>query len=340
MTNRQRKYLSTAIGVLISVVLMAVLFWNIDFKQLGVALKQANYWWLLPNMGLLVGLMYLRAYRWKFMIRPIKEAAYSHLLAATCVGFMANNLLPLRLGEFVRAYSLSSQDREISKSASLATIFVERMVFDLVALLVIFGGVVATTSVKMPDEMRAGLAIAIVSALIGLMFVFFLALKPALAGDILIRWLFFLPQRIREKARDIILRFSRGFEFLIHVRMVSTVGLLTLIIWIITGLSNYFVFIAFGFDLPLDASFFLLVVVSISILLPSAPGYIGVYHWGTMFTMQQYGINRVDALSFALVLHAAQYVPITLMGFYYLKKAHLSLKQLEDEAVDTSPDPV
>ncbi|MDD3732593.1 MAG: lysylphosphatidylglycerol synthase transmembrane domain-containing protein, partial [candidate division Zixibacteria bacterium] len=108
----------------------------------------------------------------------------------------------------------------------------------------------------------------------------------------------------------------------------------TMIIWIIMGLSNYFVFIAFGFDLPLEASFVLLVIVSISILIPSSPGFIGVYHAGTFLTLSIYGIGKEDALSFAIVLHATQYIVVTVMGFYYLKKEHLSLKSLEEKVVE------
>ncbi|MBD3257633.1 flippase-like domain-containing protein [candidate division GN15 bacterium] len=334
MTQRQRKFLTMTIGVVISVGIMYALFRKIDFVKLVDALESANYWWLVPNILLIAGTMFIRAYRWDFMIQPIKSARYGHLLAATCIGFMANNVLPLRLGEFVRAYSLAYQDRELTKSASLATIFVERMVFDLVALLIIFGGVLAVASVAIDEQMRQGLYIAIAVALAGLAFVFFLALKPNSAGELLTRYLFFLPDRIRETMRSVVLKFSRGLEFVVNARTAFHVGWLTVLIWLIMGVSNYFVFLAFGFDLPIDASFFLLVVVSISILVPSSPGFIGVYHAGTVFTLVQYGIGREDALSFALVLHAAQYIPITLMGFYYLRKAHLSLRQLEEGAVD------
>jgi uncharacterized protein (TIRG00374 family) len=161
-----------------------------------------------------------------------------------------------------------------------------------------------------------------------------LALKPSQTGDILARYLFFLPERIKEIVRTLVVKFSRGLEFMTDVRMVSQVSLHTLLVWLCLGVSNYFVFQAFGFELSLEASFFLLVVVSVSILVPSSPGFVGVYHAGTVFTLSQYGIGREDALSFALVLHAAQYIPVTLLGFYFLKKEHLSLKQLEEEAAD------
>ena len=335
MTSSQRRAVSIAAGIAISIIFMGLLFRNVNFGELMAALRGANYWWLAPNIVMVMFAMYQRAYRWKFMLRPVKEVSFDKLLAATCIGFMANNVLPLRLGEFVRAYSLAYQDRGVSKSASLATIFVERMVFDLVALLLIFGTVLTFAQVDVPDEMKAGVYVAILVALSGLALVLYLALRPTQAGEKITRYLFFLPERVKDTIRTVVVKFSAGLEFMIQAKAISWVGIQTLFVWLFMGASNYFVFLAFGFDLPLEASYFLLVVVSISILVPSSPGFVGVYHVGTVFSLTQYGIGKEEALSFALVLHAAQYVPITLMGFYYLRKEHLSLKQLGREAVGT-----
>jgi uncharacterized protein (TIRG00374 family) len=181
--------------------------------------------------------------------------------------------------------------------------------------------------------MKAGIYMAILVALSGLALVLYLALRPTQAGEKMIRYLFFLPDRVKDTIKTIVVKFSTGLEFMIQAKASSWVSVQTLLIWLLMGASNYFVFVAFGFDLPLEASYFLLVVVSISILVPSSPGFVGVYHAGTVFTLTQYGIGKEEALSFALVLHAAQYIPITLMGFYYLRKEHLSLRQLEREAV-------
>ena len=123
-------------------------------------------------------------------------------------------------------------------------------------------------------------------------------------------------------------------EFLKDIKAVLNVAVQTLLIWILMGLSNYFVFRAFGFDIPLDASFVLLVVVSVLILAPSTPGFLGVYHYGVVLSLNVYGITDERALSCALVLHAAQYTVVTLMGFYFLKKEHLTLKDLEEGVVE------
>lgn len=332
MTITAKKRLYLAIGLGISAVLLWMLFRNIDVSLLGDALKRADYWWLIPNVLLIVVTMYQRAYRWRFMLEPIKVVQFRRLLAATWIGFMANNVLPLRLGEFVRAYSLATQDQDVSKSASLATIFVERMVFDLMALLLIFGAVLAFSSMVVDESMKYGLYTAIAIAIIGLVFILIMALKPNQAGNFLVRYLFFLPAPVKKTIQAVLLRFSEGLTFLTDSKAVFLVAVQTILIWLLMGVSNIFVFWAFGFQLGLDASYVLLVVVSISILVPSSPGFVGVYHAGAVWAMMSYGIAKEDALSCALVLHAAQYIVVTVMGFYFLKKEHLSLRKLEVEA--------
>ncbi len=275
------------------------------------------------------------------MLAPIKQVKFKNLLAGTCVGFMANNVLPARLGEFVRAYSLSSQDKDISKSASLATIFVERMIFDLVALLLIFGSILLfsenlhaqlETDLEFGNKIIYGARFAIIVAIGGIISMLVVAHKPERVGQIMTKYLFFLPQKIKSIIASIIEKFSDGLKFLTDIKAVLFVGLQTLLLWVFMGASNYFVFLTFGFDIPFEASFVLLVVVSILIMAPSTPGFIGVYHYGVVISLGLYGIPVEEAGACALVLHATQYIVITLMGFYFLKKEHLSLKELEETA--------
>ena len=332
MTLRAKKLLYIVIGLGISAILLWVLFRNINFNELGTVLKEANYWWLIPNVFFIILTMYQRAYRWRAMVKPITHVTYQRLLAATCIGFMANNVLPLRLGEFVRAYSLASREKNITKSASLATIFVERMVFDLVALLLIFGCILYFSELSLDPSMVQGLTVAVGIALVGIMFILVLALKPVQAGHLMTRYLFFVPDSVKESLESLVMKFSRGLVFLTDYRSVASVAGQTLLIWLLMGFSNIFVFKAFGLDLPLDAAYVVLVVVSVSILVPSSPGFVGVYHAGAVWSLMRYGVSQADALSCALVLHAAQYIVVTLLGFYFLKKEHLSLKNLEEEA--------
>ena len=332
MKSKVKKQFLFLLGIVISAVFVWALFRNIDFGDLWGALKAANYLWLIPNVLLIVLTMYQRAYRWRFMVAPIGHVPFPKLLAATCIGFMANNVLPLRLGEFVRAYSLAMQHKQITKSASLATIFVERMVFDLVALLLIFGVVLGLSHLSLDESMRYGLGIAIAAAFLGLAFIMIMAIKPAQTTDLLTRYLFMIPEGGKQFIQHVIIKFARGLEFLRDRNAVAQVAIHTLLIWVLMGLSNLFVFRAFGLDLPLEASFVVLVVVSVSILVPSSPGFIGVYHAGAVWAMMAYGFSKSEVLPCAIVLHAAQYIVVTLMGFYFLKKEHLTLRRLEEVA--------
>lgn len=333
MKRNAKRNMMVTVGILISVFLLYFLFKDIEFVKLWAVLKGANYFWLLPNIILLMLSMYLRAFRWQSMLAPVKKVAFHNLMAATCIGFMANNILPLRLGELVRAYSLSAQDKDISKSSSMANIFVERVVFDLTALLMIFGLVLLFSGMPWDDQFQFKLLLAVGVAVVGLIFIMIMALKPKLASRLMIKYLPFLPDSVKHRIDDVVIKFSLGLEFLTDAKIVLSVAAQTIVIWALMGISNYFVFLAFGFDLPISASYVLLVIVSVAILVPSSPGFVGVYHVGAVWTLTAvYGIAQEDALSFALVLHAAFYITVTLMGLYYLKKEHLSLKKLEDVA--------
>lgn len=333
MTGKMKKNLMQLFGLLISAGLLLFLFYKVDFRQLGIALKEANYWWLIPNIVLIMVTMIFRAYRWKHMVQPIKVISFSRLFSITMIGFMANNVLPFRLGEFVRAYSLSMKE-QVSKSASLATIFVERIVFDLLALLAIFGVVLIVSPLEMFRELKISAIVTVAAGFLGLLIAIYLSRRSHRESHILKRIIGILPLRVRPQVEAVVARFATGLDFMRDWKRVFWVTYHTLLIWIIMGLSNYFVLLAFGFKLPLAASFVILVVVSILIMVPSSPGFVGVYHYGTVLSLGFYGIRGESAVSCALVMHATQFLVITLVGFYYLRREHLSLQQIEEEATD------
>jgi uncharacterized membrane protein YbhN (UPF0104 family) len=201
-----------------------------------------------------------------------------------------------------------------------------------VALLLIFGAVLYWSQIELDESMKYGLNLAIIIALLGILLILILALKPEQTGRVMTRYLFFLPESWNDVVRTIVVKFSHGLTFLSDARATTSVGVQTMLIWILMGISNIFVFRAFDLGLPLDASFVVLVVVSISILVPSSPGFVGVYHAGAVWSLLAYGVPKAEALSCALVLHAAQYIVVTVGGFYYLRKEHLSLKKLGEAA--------
>jgi len=194
--------------------------------------------------------------------------------------------------------------------------------------------VLIVAPIPIDGTFKMGALLSLAVAIAGFLFAVAIVLKPEGAGRLLTKYLFFLPSGIKEKINLTVLKFSKGLLFLKDWRHTAWVSGHTMALWLFMGISNIFVFYAFDFHLPLYASYVLLVVVSISILIPSSPGFIGVYHGGVVWTLNYFSISQHNAVSCAIVLHAAQFIPITLMGFYFLRKEHLSLKQLEKEAFD------
>lgn len=317
-------------GFAISIALLVYLFYQVDFHKLGNALKEANYWWLIPNIILIWITMIFRAYRWKHMVWPIKQLSAKRLFSITMIGFMANNVLPFRLGELVRAYSLSKKE-DVSKSASMATIFVERIVFDLLALMIIFVIVLAISPLILNDMLKKGSIIVVSVGLIGLLFAVYLSSRGTRESHLLKFLLALLPKSIRPKMENLVARFATGMEFMRDWKRVFWVTYHTFLIWGIMGISNYFILLAFGLHLNIAASFVILVVVSILITVPASPGFVGVYHYGAALSLSFYGVDQSAALSCSIVMHATQYLVVTLGGLYYLRREHLSLKQIEEE---------
>ncbi|MFH0924545.1 MAG: lysylphosphatidylglycerol synthase transmembrane domain-containing protein, partial [bacterium] len=129
------------IGIIISAFFLFLFLFKVDYHKLWLAFKEVEYIYLLPLLILQVISYMVRALRWKYLMSSIKEIRFRSLFSATVVGFMANNLFPLRVGEFIRAYFIGTKEN-ISKSASFATIILERL-FDgftilLFLLLVLF----------------------------------------------------------------------------------------------------------------------------------------------------------------------------------------------------------
>ncbi len=318
-----------AIGMLVSLIFLYLAFRKVDYTQLWQALKGANYWFIIPNVILTIFSMWMRAFRWKYMVNPIKKVGLGRLFSSVMIGFMANNVLPARLGEFIRAYSLGSKEN-ISKSASFATIVVERL-FDGFSILFILW--VSLLLSDFPDWVKKGSNLFLVMNLGLLFFLIFLEIKTDSTVKFFQYIFRILPHKLRMKAEEVLLKFISGLKVFRDVSSLVWILAWSISIWVVIGISNYFIFLAFGLYPPIEASFILLVIVCLGVTLPAAPGFVGTFQFFCIVALERFNIGRSVALPFSLVLHACQYFPVTLLGLYYLKKEHLSLKTLEKESL-------
>jgi glycosyltransferase 2 family protein len=220
----------------------------------------------------------------------------------------------------------------------MATTLVER-VFDLLTLLALFTVIILFKEFPstVADDLRhleaAGWAFLVVT-LIAVVILSLLKLRTDFTLRILNKPLKIFPARIREVGSDILAKFASGLQVLSDPRSVLIISVQSVLLWVIMALSNYFIFLAFGMsDLPIDASFVVLAVVSVGIMLPNAPGFIGPYQYLTVLSLGLYNVQPDIAAASSIVMWATQYFTITLAGLYHLKKEHLSLKEVESQPV-------
>jgi len=318
------------IGILISLVFLYLAFRKVDWGELWLALREANYWWILPNIALVILSMWMRAYRWKFMVNPIKKVKMGSLFPSVMIGFMANNVLPARLGEFVRAYSLGNKEN-ISRSATFATIMIER-VFDGFSLLLILW-VSLLMYPELPGWIRQAGNLFLLLNLATLAFLVLIEVKRDLALKFFRLISKLLPASLSSRAEEILEKFISGLRVFRNVPSLLWILAWSIFIWVVIGISNYFIFMAFGQYPAVFASFILLGIVSLAVMLPSSPGFVGTFHAACVASFVILNLNQSVSRPFSILLHASQYVPVTLLGLYYLRKEHLSLKTLESDSM-------
>jgi hypothetical protein len=337
--NKIRKLAKNAnwklwIGLLISALFLYLAFRKVDFGQMWNALKKANYWYLPPAILILFFSHYLRALRWRYLLDPIRRLDTSSLFSSLIIGYGANTITPAHLGEFLRAYVLSKK-RQISMSSAFATIVIERIidVFTLLLLmcLVIFIHPFPKWVVKSGYIMFA--------ATLGLFLLLVFLKRPDSKGEVLLRVLLKpLPERYEARMKGMIERFLSGVVRLKSWYDYATVTILSAAIWACYGLALYFGLEAFDFiktyDLAWYVSLVLLVITTISIVVPSSPGYVGTYHFLCQITLAMFGVPASPALSFAAVIHAVNFLPVLALAILLASYEGIHIYRPDVEAAE------
>jgi uncharacterized protein (TIRG00374 family) len=311
------------IGVIISAVFMYFALRGLHLAEFWEALQDANYWYLIPAVGVYFIGVWVRAWRWHYMLRPLKKISTNSMFPIVTIGYMGNNIFPARAGEVLRAAMLRQREG-VPISASMATVIIER-VFDGVVML-------AFVFINLPELARLtresgtiqgvdvpGLALAGAVIFVGVLLVFIAAAMFPRGTEKLVDFflLRFVPARIRGKTRDLTMRFLSGLESLRSPFDTLMIFFTTVIIWLLETGKYYFVMLAFPFQVSFFALMLMNGVVNLVTTLPSAPGYIGTFDLFGIAVLMAYNVDRAVATSYTLVLHVALWFPITLLGAYY-----------------------
>jgi hypothetical protein len=303
------------LGLPISLVFLYLAFRGQHPDEIRDALSRVD-WRLLPlALVLLYTGIAIRAYRWHVLLRPVCDIPTREVFPVMIVGYAANNVLPLRAGELVRAWVLG-QRYGVRKTAALATIAVERL-FDGVTMLLFVGG--AATVVGLNAELQH---VALVAA--GVFAVAIAGLVVLLAGGSLRDRLLGLvlgplPPRLAERVERMAESFLAGLGVLSRRRDLALVAITSVVAWGFEASMYWTVARAFGDPLagavtPV-AALLVTAIANLATLVPSGPGYVGTFEAGVLLAVNgALGIGRGLALSYAVLLHVLLWLPVTVWG--------------------------
>lgn len=323
----------TLAGIALSLFFIFLAFRQVSFNQVLLALGRANYWYLLPVLAVIVLSLVLRSLRWQYLLAPLQKVKIGGLFTSLTIGYMANTFLPAHLGEFVRAWHLQKKTG-IASSSVFATIVMERLI-DVFSLLLLLA--VSLMVFPFPGwvQKSGGVMLALVAALsVLLLWMKKYQLKTMALSARLLRP---LPASLAAKIKGLLQQFLNGVTALKRPAHYLAVGVLSLLIWVCYILTIQLLFFAFTFagryQLPWSAALVVTVVTTISVVVPSSPGYVGSFHYLCQLALGLFAIPKGPALSYAFVLHAVSVYPLFFLGLFFLAREKLSLKSLQEENV-------
>ncbi|MCL4395308.1 MAG: flippase-like domain-containing protein [Chloroflexi bacterium] len=310
------------LGIFVSLFFLYWAFRQVnDLGNVGRAIASANYVYAIPALIAYFLGVAVRAVRWRLLLQPIKSLSARKLFPVVVIGYMANDVLPARMGELVRVYVLG-RDEGISKTAGLATVFVER-VFDGLTML-LFIAVVALF-VPLGAGLENVVRIAGIVLVAMMLSALAIAASPRRARGLVAVFLPIVPAAARPRVISFVDRFLEGLAVLQSGRAMLVIFALSILAWLFEA-TMYYVLGA-GFALGTGPQAFLLTtaVANLGTMVPSSPGYVGTFEALAVFTLGRFGVASDLALSYTVALHAVLLVPITLLGFFYMWRRHVSL---------------
>lgn len=333
-----RSFLRLALGIAISVVCVWLSMKDVRLAEVWASLRGANYAGFLAIMLVTVLGFWIRAVRWRWFIAAPRRLPTGSLFSATMIGFMANNVLPFRLGEFVRPWALARREN-LSNTTLLATIVVERAV-DMLTLLAIFGialilhPIAGTSEAGRLVQWGGKVLVVLCAALTAFVIV---AERNRALAEAVSRWATApLPERLRARAARMLGHFLDGLGLFRDVGRLAVVFATSFVMFlcfaVALGLGLWSLHIA----VPWYAGLVMLVITAIGIMVPAAPGYVGTLNYACIVGLKLFGVGAAQSAPFGWFYFFSQWLPITAVGLYYLNREGLSLRSLGRVRAETA----
>jgi uncharacterized membrane protein YbhN (UPF0104 family) len=321
--SRRRTVVLIWLGLAVSAVFTFLALRGVQFHQVWDGLRESNYWWAVPSVGLVAVGLAIRALRWQLLFAARTRPPYGPVLAATILGQFFNNVLPARAGELARVIALH-QTAGTSRAEALVTVVVERL-YDVLALLVMLFVLLPWLPHVTWVRTAALFAIALVSCtVVAIVVLVAFGERPF---RFLLRPFARLPFVSLERTEVVAANLVQGAASLRDPWLAAVAALLTAVMWALLALSTWVLMLGFNLGLSPLAGGLVIVAIGLAMILPSSPAAVGVFEAATLVALQAYGIPKSQGLSYALVLHAVNFFPYIVAGLVVLRMHTLGLRK-------------
>ena len=322
------KYLKILIVGGISIIGIYLAFMGEDFDGLIHQIKQVKISEITLGCFLLVTSCIVRAYRWKLIMDPVEKIPLHDVFSATMVGYFGNGILAFRLGELLRAYSVTS-GRQMSATQAFGTVIMER-ILDLLMVLLVFVLLIPwfpfeQDGIRLAVYLLSGITFAIILGII-------LSLKFNLMekiGEVAV-----LQKGIGQKLFQALNKIFDGIVLIKKTDHVMGIVLSSILLWGFYYAMTFIILGACDLNLGIVGSGIILVLGSVVIGIPALPGSAGTYDAGIKFSlMVVFGIASGKALTYAIVSHAVSYFPLVIIGMIYFMYGSVRIKDVKKEPI-------
>ncbi|MDP2855105.1 MAG: lysylphosphatidylglycerol synthase transmembrane domain-containing protein [Smithellaceae bacterium] len=326
-------------GIVLGIVLIYFSVRGINFHETIAHLKKIHLGYAALSLFFVVLMQALRSYRWGIILQPLEKISQFTLFAVTSVGFLAIAAIPARIGELARPYLIAKKS-SITMSSALGTVIVER-VLDSLAVLTITIAVLILQD--LPSWMiKSGILFFMVTMLM-ITCIIGLVWRRETAVKIIDRILRLLPGKLSQKVNNVIHHFIDGFQVITDVKRLLYLLFLSAVVWLVDVAAIYTLLLAFGFGLPVLAAFVVMVILIAGIAIPTAPGFIGNWHYACILGLSLFGIAKPEGFSFALVYHFLSMIVLIVLGVIFLPFNKLSISDMTKQmgqGQGEKPDPL
>jgi uncharacterized protein (TIRG00374 family) len=275
--------------------------------------------------------MLLKTFRWRVLLgQPGKEISLRILSMALVAGQMINWIVPARLGDFSRAYTVGGRTPSgAGRVFVFGTVMLEK-ILDLSCYALLF--VLLFLLIPLPSWINSsGFVIVGLAVAVALVTVLLAFRRQSLVR--FFRWLGArLPQRVAAYLdRRFAPRIRSGLDVLdvLHSPVeVVKLGVWSALIWGSMLVTNQLVMLALGIHLPLSASLLIMVALQASISLPNMPGTLGLFEYVCVLALSVFDVSESLALSYGILLHAVAFLPVLVLGLFSAWLLGLDMKKI------------